>query len=81
MVGGSRDQNVARKRVYLKEKRADNTLYLARVMRVTPLLSESIELIKEQHTLMSSHKIKQLAQAAAGFAEKTTNYCLISNHE
>lgn len=79
MICRSNNNHVTRQRVNLKQQRADYALDLARFVRISTLLAESIELVKKQHAVVGSGEVEKPFEATARLPEKTPHHSLISN--
>ena len=58
MVGCGDDDYVAGQCVNLKQKRADNALYFAGLVRVSALFAKSVKFIKKQNAVVSSSEVE-----------------------
>lgn len=81
MVACCYDDHVARQLIELHEQERYDTLNFPRLMRVTPFLAECIELIEEQHTRLSAHKIEQPTQPCVRFSEIASDQRVVADDE
>ena len=79
MVGRRYDNGPAWQIVHLKEERADDTFNLARLMNVTPLLSDNVELVEEKHTRRRAREVEDATEPACRLTEEAADYRLVAD--
>lgn len=81
MVGSCDYKNVTRQVINLKEKGADDALYLACVVDISPLLTKGVKLIEEKDAGSSSDVVKKPSETYRCLAKIATNHPLITNYD
>jgi hypothetical protein len=73
--------DVTRKTIHLKQEAADDTLDLARLVRVSAFLRDGVELIQEEHAMPPTDVLEDGLKPCACLTQVTGNDLLVPKHE
>ena len=81
MIGRGDHHDIARELVELHEQERDDTLDLAGLVDITPLLADRVELIEEQDARRCPHILKQTGEPRISLAEIGADQRIVANRE
>jgi hypothetical protein len=81
VVGRGHHHHVAGKVVDLHEQRAHQPLDLARLVQISALLADGVELVEEEDALACPRVAKHLPEALGGLTEIAAHQALVADHE
>ena len=81
MIGGGDHDHITGQGIDLQQQGADDALNFSGFVNVATLLTESVELIKEEDAWMRPDEIEEASKARAGLAQIASNDCFVSDGE
>lgn len=79
MIRGRHHNYIAWQLIKLHQQERDDTLDLARFMRISALLADCIEFVEKKNTGSRSHVVEQLAKSGVGFPEIAADQGIVAH--
>jgi len=79
VICGRDSDDIRRQGVDLQQQRTDQALDLARLMYITPLFPNYVELVKEQHAPAGTYVLEEAGKADRSLTEVTRDDCFVAH--